>query len=375
MSETLLSALFDDLSTSGVLSDELLHAGRDLVRVELRRRKTWTKSPELLGYQFSSWEEGGALDAIARDALDKAIIPWKPFLAARYNEGARIDGQVADLVRRFLDQHPQTVDGEWCNAHACVAAVIEMGVSEGWLQIVSGPPSVGPTTTVAAMVHNGKEMTAYAARDGLVSDPSFPEFVQALDTDGALEGITLGRAAGALRNGFRALMETTRKQICAKKLVEATKMAVRDVRRGAVGIAEQAKLEAMTEPDRDQRITVGLVLYVRDYLWGFDAPSRYSHPGACLGIDDRTQRATMLKGTDEQSGVAQSGPCYVVEPSATNGLTKPTAFGLEPRKIKLRPLELSAPTHTLGLLNSEEIRSLQQASKRANGRGKWAKRV
>ena len=108
-------------------------------------------------------------------------------------------------------------------------------------------------------------------------------------------------------------------------------------------------------------LQVGSVLQVPDHLRRFKAPSREWHPGACVAIHRPELRATMLKGTgvDEvKERRRQRLRCAIVEPSESNGLWKPTVFDLDPRRLKLRPLELLARKHTLGILDEEDLRRL-----------------
>jgi hypothetical protein len=82
----------------------------------------------------------------------------------------------------------------------------------------------------------------------------------------------------------------------------------------------------------------GSVYMVADRLWGFHAEGREHHPGACVRCDVAARLAFLLKGTDLAS--ARSGRfLYVnVEPSPENGLSKTTAFALDPRRIRLHVL-------------------------------------
>jgi hypothetical protein len=86
---------------------------------------------------------------------------------------------------------------------------------------------------------------------------------------------------------------------------------------------------------------VGSVYWVSDRLWKIPPSDRVAHPGICVRCDLRSQRAVMVKGTSVRENRAWRYNCYavvVVEPTAENGLIRPTAFALEPRNIDLRIL-------------------------------------
>jgi|JI10StandDraft_1071094.scaffolds.fasta_scaffold175230_1 hypothetical protein len=68
---------------------------------------------------------------------------------------------------------------------------------------------------------------------------------------------------------------------------------------------------------------------VPDKWWGFEAPGRTDHPGACVGYVPPGFKVTMLKGTDLRS--ARYDQVHVeVQNDSTNGLLKPTAFAIKP---------------------------------------------
>lgn len=73
----------------------------------------------------------------------------------------------------------------------------------------------------------------------------------------------------------------------------------------------------------------GEIFQIPDKWWGFVAPGRIDHPGACVGYVPPGYRVTMLKGTDPRA--ARYDQVHVmVRNDSTNGLLKPTAFAIKP---------------------------------------------
>ena len=73
----------------------------------------------------------------------------------------------------------------------------------------------------------------------------------------------------------------------------------------------------------------GDLFQVPDKWWGFEAFGRSDHPGACVGYVPPGFRVTMLKGTDPRS--ARYDEVHIlVQNDSSNGLLKPTAFGIKP---------------------------------------------
>jgi hypothetical protein len=87
---------------------------------------------------------------------------------------------------------------------------------------------------------------------------------------------------------------------------------------------------------------------VPDSHWGIST-SRPDHPGACVHYQDG-RAPVLVKGTDRYNP-RDLRPYYEVEPSAENGLNKPTAFELYPRYIRLHRLRLYYPERYLGRLD------------------------
>lgn len=82
----------------------------------------------------------------------------------------------------------------------------------------------------------------------------------------------------------------------------------------------------------------GSVYMVPDRLWGFRAEGREHHPGACVRCDVPARLAFLFKGTDLASARPSRFLYVNVEPSPQNGLDKPTAFAIDPRRIRLHVL-------------------------------------
>ncbi len=82
----------------------------------------------------------------------------------------------------------------------------------------------------------------------------------------------------------------------------------------------------------------GSVYMVPDRLWGFRAEGREHHPGTCVRCDVPARLAFLFKGTDLASARPDRFLYVSVEPSPQNGLAKPTAFALDPRRIRLHVL-------------------------------------
>jgi hypothetical protein len=159
-------------------------------------------------------------------------------------------------------------------------------------------------------------------------------------------------------------MATTRWRVSVKTLLNAIKTELCAERRRCSRVLDliEANDDNTVDPDRNVPVTVGAVLTVPDYLWGFVAPSRDWHPAACMRVDETRKRATMIHGTGaEHINARYRSKYHLVEPSLSNGLVKPTAFKLDPRTLKLRPLNLIAPEHTLGFLDDDDFNSLWRA--------------
>jgi|GEM_PF-1386263 len=355
MSATALSALLEDLQTSGVISDPLRQVIGDIVSHKLQRLKMWTKPPESLGYQYSSWEERCAIGDIADDAIDESVKPWLLMLAKYKMAGAVVAAQVANLVELFLTATAGTGRPDWRDVSNSAISVIKAGITDGWLQVVGGPRTVGHATLVAGMSDSVDELTVDMVHVRLVSDPSFAEYLRTFDTRDAAEKMDFDRAVASLADAFKRLVTSTRGSIRVKTLVRTIVLARRADRCTTPCVAEQNTVEG---------ITVGSVLRVPDKLWGFFDPERTRHPGACWDINNKTLRVSMLKGTDARNiPDGHWWRYHEIRPSGTNGLKKPTAFDLEPFQFKLRRLCANAPPHTntLGFLDENELSSIKQA--------------
>ena len=103
---------------------------------------------------------------------------------------------------------------------------------------------------------------------------------------------------------------------------------------------------------------IGHLYRVPDKWWGFEAYGRVEHPGACVGYDRRGVHVTMLKGTDPKS--ARYEHVHVlVDASDSNGLSKQTAFQIQPRTFRARRVALLYPERFLGSLSSKDLERMQ----------------
>lgn len=103
----------------------------------------------------------------------------------------------------------------------------------------------------------------------------------------------------------------------------------------------------------------GLIHFVPDRFWGFRNPGTADHPGLCLSVDERQLSAALLKGTDA-GHPRDPYEDYVVEPDEDNGLTKPTAFHLLPRRSRLRRLLLLHPDRYCGRIAADELEEIRR---------------
>jgi len=108
----------------------------------------------------------------------------------------------------------------------------------------------------------------------------------------------------------------------------------------------------------------GSVYKVPDKMWGFDAVGRIEHPGACTSCTPHQRQAVLLQGTDAKLAGRGYPQVVVISPSAPNGLTKPTAFAVEPRIFRLRKVELLAKDRRIGTLEPAELNLLRNALER-----------
>jgi hypothetical protein len=110
------------------------------------------------------------------------------------------------------------------------------------------------------------------------------------------------------------------------------------------------------DPGRD---LPGSIYMVPDKFWGFEAVGRFDHPGACVFCDP-SGNATLVKGTDLISARPGLQGLLIIEPSPGNGLRKPTAFAIAPRRFKSRRVALLHFDRRLGSLEAEELHYLQE---------------
>jgi hypothetical protein len=122
-----------------------------------------------------------------------------------------------------------------------------------------------------------------------------------------------------------------------------------DSRKGPAEVTE-------VDPERD---LPGSVYAVPDSYWGFEAPGRTSHPGACSQCSVAGQHATFVKGTDVRSSRPDITPILLIQPSEANGLSKETAFALAPRRLRLHKAVLLHYNRRMGVLDPEDLARLR----------------
>ncbi len=104
----------------------------------------------------------------------------------------------------------------------------------------------------------------------------------------------------------------------------------------------------------------GSIYAIPDPLWGFTVPDRAWHPGVCVHCDLTAGLTFCSKGTDARRARLDRFPMVVVEPSPQNGLEKPTAFALDPRRIALNVLrKIHNADGWCGTLEAEPLGRLQ----------------
>jgi hypothetical protein len=105
----------------------------------------------------------------------------------------------------------------------------------------------------------------------------------------------------------------------------------------------------------------GSVYMIPDRRWGFQAEGREDHPGACVRCDLPARMTYLNKGTDLHSARPDRFLYVTVEPSPQNGLSKPTAFALEPRRIRLHVIRyFHQGRELLGRLEDHYFRTMRQ---------------
>jgi hypothetical protein len=129
------------------------------------------------------------------------------------------------------------------------------------------------------------------------------------------------------------------------------------------------------EPDPDSQVPVeseleGCVYMVPDRVWGFEAPDREDHPGACVECALIARLTFLNKGTDVRSARTDRYLVVIVEPSTQNKLQKTTAFALDPRRIRLHVLlNLHRSSRLLGQLEEVYFRPMREQFEALTGRG------
>lgn len=104
----------------------------------------------------------------------------------------------------------------------------------------------------------------------------------------------------------------------------------------------------------------GSVYMIPDRLWAIQAKGREDHPGACVHCDLSARLSFLNKGTDVYSARKGRFLLVIVVPSAKNGLGKPTAFALDPRRIRMHKLlTFHQGKEWLGRLEEEYFRVMR----------------
>ena len=153
-------------------------------------------------------------------------------------------------------------------------------------------------------------------------------------------------------------------------MIERGPRKVLEPGRGAVEVATPQ--EPLAGGD-DARPTVelesdllGSIWFVPDKWWGCRAAGREDHPGACVDFSTSSSEATLLKGTGlkaRRSGRHQ----FVVEPTATNGLRKATAFEIKPWHFSGRKIALLQFDRLIGQLAADDLKQLREELERVFG--------
>ncbi len=116
----------------------------------------------------------------------------------------------------------------------------------------------------------------------------------------------------------------------------------------------QTKAEDSVITDQD---LVGSVYCINDDFWNFQYSGREDHPGACLYVKEKLNKAILVHGTDSNSYIAQiyHNISYIIEPDSLNGLTKTTAFILKSHYIRCRKLALYHINRKIGCLADKDV--------------------
>lgn len=102
---------------------------------------------------------------------------------------------------------------------------------------------------------------------------------------------------------------------------------------------------------------IGSIYSIKDDIWNFPHSGREGHPGACLHAAEEHNRASLVHGTDANSYIAKlyHKNSYIIETNFQNGLTKITAFILQPYHIRRRKLLLYHIDRKIGCLNEKDV--------------------
>lgn len=107
---------------------------------------------------------------------------------------------------------------------------------------------------------------------------------------------------------------------------------------------------------------LGSIYSIADDFWGFKNSGREGHPGACLNINEKSNKSSLVHGTDVNSNISKwkQKISHTVKPSYQNGLIKPTAFILEPYHIRIRNLMLYHIDCKIGCLDKTDLDEMKK---------------
>lgn len=93
--------------------------------------------------------------------------------------------------------------------------------------------------------------------------------------------------------------------------------------------------------------------------WGFEAPGRKDHPGACASMAS-AHKVNLLKGTDPRSA-DYSLVQVKVDPDSTNNLLKRTSFAIKPVPKSVRKVQTELSDKFIGTLAESDLSKMQKA--------------
>lgn len=129
--------------------------------------------------------------------------------------------------------------------------------------------------------------------------------------------------------------------------------------------SEDWDIDPTHDPHEPTDEFLATVYNVPDGWWGFAAPDRIEHPGACVWYDTDRAEGSLLKGLGATSKQRHDRHYWFIRPTPSNGLTKLTKFELYPlpyRRHKL--LLLHQPNRIRGRLDPDDLMTLQMELER-----------